>query len=182
MTIPELTTLSSRVVYQNRWMTVREDAIKRADGSQGIYGVVEKPDFAVIAAIEDGYVYLVQQYRYPIKARCWELPQGSWTSGGGSALDLARAELREEAGITAAQMTQVAHLHGAYGYATQAFDVFMAQGLSQGEQDLEPEEQGLVCKPFKVADAIEMICKGEITDAVTVAAFGILSLRGLFLL
>ena len=45
---PEIETLSSRVVYQNRWMTVREDAIRRQDGSQGIYGIVEKADFAAI--------------------------------------------------------------------------------------------------------------------------------------
>ena len=53
---PEIKTLSTKVVYANPWMTVREDAIERADGSPGIYGVVEKPDFAVVAAIEDDVV------------------------------------------------------------------------------------------------------------------------------
>lgn len=62
---PEIRTLSSHVVDANRWMTVREDAVERGDGSRGIYGVVEKPDFAVIAAIQDGRVHLVEQYRYP---------------------------------------------------------------------------------------------------------------------
>jgi 8-oxo-dGTP pyrophosphatase MutT (NUDIX family) len=172
--------LSSKIVYQNRWMTVREDAIERADGTHGIYGIVEKPDFAVIAAIQNEDVYLVQQYRYPVKARFWELPQGSWASGTGSATDLARTELREETGLTAQEMQHIAHLHNAYGYSNQAFDVFLAKGLSFGEQDLEHEEQGLVCQPFRVAAAIEMICAGEITDAATVATFGILRLRGLF--
>jgi ADP-ribose pyrophosphatase len=179
MTTPELKTLSSRVVYQNRWMTVREDAIERPDGTHGIYGVVDKPDFAVVAALQDGHVYLVQQYRYPVKARLWELPQGSWAAGsGGSALELARTELREETGITANDMAHVAHLHEAYGYSTQAFDVFLAKELAFGPQDLEPDEQGLICKPFRIAQAIDMICAGEISDAATVAAFGILRLRG----
>ena len=158
---------------------MREDEIERADGSRGIYGVVDKPDFAVIAAVQDGQVHLVEQYRYPIQARRWELPQGTWGAGSGSALDLARAELREETGITAAHMQHVAHLHEAYGYSTQAFDLFLAQGLSFGEPDLEPEEQGLVCRAFAVDEALRMVCDGEITDAVTVACFGLLRLRSL---
>jgi hypothetical protein len=62
-TEPEITTLSTRLVYENRWMRVREDAIRRRDGSAGIYGVVEKPDFVVIAALEEDRVQLVEQYR-----------------------------------------------------------------------------------------------------------------------
>ena len=179
MTAPEIKTLCSKIVYQNRWMTVREDAIERADGTRGIYGVVEKPDFAIVAAVQDELIYLVQQYRYPLAARFWELPQGSWASGTGSAVDLARTELREETGISAQVMLHVARLHNAYGYSTQAVDVFLAKGLSLGEQDLEREEQGLVCRPFKVSEAVEMIRSGEITDAPTVATFGILKLRAL---
>lgn len=172
-------TLSTRIVYKNRWMTVREDDIQRPDGSQGIYGVVEKPDFAVVAAIDGGRVFLVEQFRYPIGARRWELPQGTWGAGAsGSALDLARAELREETGITAASMQHVARLHEAYGYSTQAFDVYLATGLTQGEQHLEPEEQDLICQAFTIERAVEMVCNGEITDAVTVAAFGLLKLKG----
>ena len=50
---PEIETTGTRVVYKNRWMTVREDAILRSNGTAGIYGVVEKADFAVVAAIRD---------------------------------------------------------------------------------------------------------------------------------
>jgi hypothetical protein len=72
-------TTSTRFVYENRWMRVREDMIRRRDGSTGIYGVVEKPDFVVIVPVEDdGRVHLVEQYRYPVKGRYWEFPQGSW--------------------------------------------------------------------------------------------------------
>jgi ADP-ribose pyrophosphatase len=174
----EIKTLASRVVYQNRWMTVKEDAIERMDGSHGIYGVVEKPDFAVIAAVQDEQIHLVQQYRYPIRARVWELPQGSWSVGSGTALDLAKTELREETGIIAAQMRHIGRLHIAYGYSSQAFDVFLATGLAFGEQKLESEEQGLICKAFTIGDVLEMIRSGEITDAATVAAFGLLHLDG----
>ena len=78
-------TTSTRLVYENRWMRVREDTIRRRDGSIGIYGVVEKPDFVVIVPVEDdGRVHLVEQYRYPVKGRYWELPQGSWEQEPGS--------------------------------------------------------------------------------------------------
>jgi len=43
-------TLSSRDVYRNPWMTVREDSIQRQDGSTGIYGVVLKPDFSIVVS------------------------------------------------------------------------------------------------------------------------------------
>ncbi len=72
--------LDSKVVYQNRWMTVREDKILRPSGAEGIYGVVDKPDCAAILAIDNGMIHLVQQYRYTVGQRCWEIPQGAWES------------------------------------------------------------------------------------------------------
>ena len=75
----DITTIGTRIVYQNRWMRVREDAIRRRDGSTGIYGVVEKSDFVVIAPLEDGRLHLVLQFRYPVLVRYWEFPQGSWS-------------------------------------------------------------------------------------------------------
>jgi len=174
----EIRPLSSRIVYRNRWMTLREDTIERPDGSRGIYSVVEKPDFAVVAALQDGQVHLVEQYRYPVGARFWELPQGT-SDQAADALDLARTELREETGIVAGTMRHVARLHEAYGYSTQAFDLFVATDLAFGPQELEDEEQGLVCRAFAVDEAIGMINRGVITDAVTVAAFGLLRLRGI---
>jgi hypothetical protein len=75
----DIETLATRVVYENRWMRVREDSIRRRDGSDGIYGVIEKPDFVVIVPVEqDRRLHLVQQFRYPVGGRYWELPQGSW--------------------------------------------------------------------------------------------------------
>lgn len=41
----EIETLESQVVYQNKWMSVREDKIRRASGTEGIFGVVDKADF-----------------------------------------------------------------------------------------------------------------------------------------
>ncbi len=176
----EITTLDSRIVYQNRWMRVREDRIRRRDGYEGIYGVIEKTDFVVIAPIENGVIHLVEQYRYPVRQRCWELPQGSWEDQPGTDPDvLARAELREETGLSATQMTHVGYLHMAYGYSTQGYHVYLASGFTNGERDLDAEEVGLITRTFALGEVERMIVDGTITDATTIAALGLIRLKGL---
>jgi ADP-ribose pyrophosphatase len=178
----EIATLATKLVYENRWMRVREDAIRRQDGSQGVYGVVEKSDFAVIAPVEDdGSVHLVEQYRYPVGARFWEFPQGAWEHApGADPLEVARGELLEETGLIANRMTSAGHLFQAYGYATQGYHVFMAQGLRRTARKLDHEEQGLITHCFSRSALAGMIRDGEIKDATTMAALGLLQLKGLF--
>ena len=179
MSKQEILKTRNSIVYQNRWMTVREDEIVRADGSKGIYGVVEKSDFAVIVAISEGNVYLVEQYRYPVEGRFWEFPQGSWEEQTIDPLTLARAELREETGLEAAAIQHVGHLFLAYGFCTQGYDVFLASELVQLDAQREPEEQGLLVQSFPIAQVEAMIANGEITDATTIAAFGLLRAKSL---
>ena len=170
---------SSEVVYQNRWMSVREDKIIRSDGSQGIYGVVEKSDFVVIAAVDDNQIYLVEQFRYPVGKRFWELPQGSWENSSVDPLFLAKAELREETGLVANSMVHVGHLFLAYGFSNQGYNVFFASDLQQLSTRLEPEEQGLIVRPFPILDFEMMIGNGIIKDATTIAAYSLLRIKGL---
>ena len=175
----EIETTSSVEVYRNRWMLLREDAIVYADGSPGLYGVVEKNDFAVVAAVQDGRIHLVEQYRYPVGQRFWELPQGASYDKGIDPLALAHAELREETGLLAASMVHAGRLFQGYGYSTQAYDVWFASDLSQGTVELEREEQGLVARAFDLATFQAMLLDGTISDATTLAAFGLLRLKGL---
>ena len=161
-------------------MRVREDATRRRDGSAGIYGVVEKADFAVIAPVEAGMTWLVEQYRYPVEGRYWEWPQGSWEGEPGKdPLDLARAELREETGLTARDMTHAGHLFECYGYSNQGYHVFLARGLHKGATARDVTEQDMVTRSFPVEEVLRMITEGTIKDATTVAAFGLLRLKGL---
>jgi 8-oxo-dGTP pyrophosphatase MutT (NUDIX family) len=170
--------VSSRVVYRNPWMTVREDAVRRLDGSPGIYGVVEKPDFAlVLPRWSDGF-WLVEQYRYPVRRRAWEFPQGSWGDGGsGSLLDLARQELAEETGLRAATMTHLGHLFAAYGSSTQGFDVYVAAGLTEGPPDREITEQDMQHRAFTDDQVEQLIVSGELVDAPSLAALTLYRLR-----
>ena len=96
-----ITTLASREVYRNHWMRVREDKILRSNGEQGIYGVVEKHDAAIILPIDKGRVWLVEQFRYTIQERALELPQGGWEMEVENPEELARGELKEETGLEA---------------------------------------------------------------------------------
>ncbi|MGF9764673.1 NUDIX hydrolase [Microvirga sp. 0TCS3.31] len=177
---PDIRTLSSRTVYENRWMRVREDAIERPDGSPGIYGVVEKTDFAVIVPLDNGLIHLVEQYRYPVRRRYWELPQGSWEDAPSTdPLELARAELREETGLTAATMTHVGHLFECYGYSTQGYHIYLAQELQAGEAQRERTEQDMVSRAFPVEEVLAMATAGVIKDSATVASLGLLRLKGL---
>ena len=179
---PEITTLDSRVVYRNRWMTVREDRIRRQDGSDGIYGVVDKPDFVVVLAIEpDGAMHLVEQYRYPIGARFWELPQGAWEDRPGADMaEVARGELREETGLEAGRIEELGTMLESYGFAKQRCHVFVARDLAAGPLVVMQEEQGLISRRFSAADVLTMVTDGTIQDMTTVAAVGLARLRGIF--
>lgn len=175
----KITQLDSKEVYKNYWMRVREDKIRRPSGAEGLYGVVEKPDFAVIAAIENGFIYLVQQYRYTVGERFWEMPQGAWEQNPDAAPeDLAAGELREETGLVAGKMTQLAYQYLAYGFCNQGYHIYIAQELSQRARELDAEEEDLIVKPFALDEVSRMIDSGEIRDATTVNVWGWLHRKG----
>jgi ADP-ribose pyrophosphatase len=168
----------SRTVYENRWMRLREDRFERADGSEGLYAVVEKSPATVVIPVDGDEVVMVEQYRHPVGARFWELPQGAWDDEDApDAEQLARGELAEETGLRAGAMERLGRLFFAYGITSQPFDVWLATELVQGEQALEPEEEGLRVGRFTLARAEELILDGTIADSATVAAFGLLRLR-----
>ncbi len=163
--------LSSREMYRNPWMTVREDVVRRPDGSAGIYGVVEKPDFSLVLPRDEGGFWMVEQFRYPVGRRAWEFPMGSWTDQQeGSADVLARHELAEETGLRAATWRQLGHLLQAYGYSTQGFDVFLATDLTSGTPAREATEQDMVHRFVPDAELQDMIRSADIVDAASLAA------------
>jgi ADP-ribose pyrophosphatase len=170
-------TISSREVYRNPWTSVREDVIERANGQRGIYGVVDKDPAAIIIPLdltaEGEFVYLIEQFRYTVGGRFWELPQGGWETADVVAEEMARGELKEETGLTANKMTYLSTLQIAYGVMNQKHHVFLAEGLTTGEPDPDAEETDLVVRRVSVAKFEEMIVDGTIVDNCSVAAWGL---------
>jgi 8-oxo-dGTP pyrophosphatase MutT (NUDIX family) len=168
-----ITTLSSREVYRNHWMRVREDEILRSNGEKGIYGVVDKEDGAIILPIDQGRVWLVEQFRYTIQERALELPQGGWEMEVENPEELARGELREELGLNAAEMTKLGTLWIAYGFLRQKQHVYLASGLTEVEKEPDPEEHDLVVHSVSIAEFEQMMLDGVIRDNCTLAAWGL---------
>ena len=177
--VPEYRTLSTREVYRSRWMRLREDEIVRADGSAGLYGVLEKPDFAiVIPRHDDGSFTLVEQFRYPVGERCLEFPQGaSETQPDLDPLELARQELAEETGLRAREVTLLGRLHHAYGYSSQDVSVVLASGFTEGPVRREAEEQGMTVMRVDAGELEAMMRDGRIRDCASVAAYAMLLMR-----
>ena len=172
-----IVTLSSREVYRNRWMRVREDEILRSNGQKGIYGVVEKDDCAIILPIDNGRVWLVEQFRYPIQERAIELPQGGWEQEIENPEELARGELMEETGLLAEHMIYLGPTWIAYGYSRQLQHVFLATGLSHSERNPDDEEHDLTLRSVTVDEFEQMMLDGVIRDTCTIAAWGLYLMR-----
>jgi 8-oxo-dGTP pyrophosphatase MutT (NUDIX family) len=170
---PSITTLSSREIYRNHWLRLREDEILRSNGHKGIYSVIEKHDCAVILPLENGRVWLVEQFRYTIQERALELPQGGWEMEVDKPEELARGELKEELGLEAAEMTYLGTLWIAYGFTRQKQHVYLATGLSPTGTDRDDEEHDLVIHSVPVEEFEQMMLTGAIRDASTIAAWGL---------
>ncbi|WP_197420205.1 NUDIX hydrolase [Mycobacterium sp. NAZ190054] len=171
--------VGTREVYRNNWLTLREDQIRRPDGSDGVYAVVDKPTYALVIPRDGDRFHLVEQFRYPIGLRRWEFPQG--TAPGRADVDgaeLAARELREETGLIATTMTEIGVLDVAPGMSSQRGRVFLATGITEGPHEREHEEQDMRSSWFARAELEQMLRDGTITDAQTLAAWTLMLLNG----
>lgn len=161
-------TVASRVVYDNPWIRVREDEVIRPDGEPGIYGVVHFKNKAigVVPVDAEGRLYLVGQYRYTLDCYSWEIPEGGCPEGE-EPLAAARRELLEETGLEAGrwQLLGVAHLSNSVSDEEALY--YLATDLVQREARPEGTER-LECRRVLFEDALGMVLRGEITDALSV--------------
>ncbi|WP_344427524.1 NUDIX hydrolase [Pseudonocardia ailaonensis] len=159
-------------------MTVREDAIRRPDGSDGVYGVVDKPTYALVIPRDGDRIHLVEQFRYPIGMRRWEFPAGTAPDRADQdPAELAVRELVEETGLRAGRMEKIGLLDVAPGMSSQRGHVYLATELTQGEHQREHSEQDMRQAWFTTARLERMIAAGEITDAQSIAAYFLLVLH-----
>jgi 8-oxo-dGDP phosphatase len=176
-------TLSSRPVYENPWMTVREDTFRRPDGGEGIYGVVDKPHYALVIALEGAgraaRMMMVEQFRYPLGLRRWEFPQGTAPDRAESdPAELAARELREETGLRAARWEPLGLLDVAPGLTSQRGRAFLATELTIGAPDREETEADMRTAWLPRREFEDRVRAGAITDAQSIAAYAMLMLTG----
>lgn len=165
------TTLSSREVYANPWIHVREDQVLTPAGKPGIYGVVEYRNRAVgVVPIDDeGFTWLVGQYRYCHDSYEWEIPEGGCPPGE-SLEDCARRELQEETGLIAATLEPLlSELQLSNSTTNEKAWLFVARDLTHGPATPE-ETEDLQVRRLPLTEAIQMARTGQIRDAMSVLA------------
>lgn len=162
-------TLSSRAVYENDWIGLREDQVVRPDKELGIYGVVHFKNLAIgILAVEDGHVYLVGQYRYPLDQYSWEIPEGGCPEGE-DPLSAAQRELEEETGLRAQRWEKLGEAHLSNSVSDEQAIWYLATGLTEGKHCPEGTER-LKVRRLRFEEALEMAFTGKITDALSLLA------------
>ncbi len=163
-------THSSRIVYSNAWIRVREDQVTRPDGGPGIYSVVEiRPSVGIVALNERDEIVLVGQWRYPHNHYSWEIPRGGSHAGEIDMLEVARRELAEEAGVQAGTWQILTAVDCCNGVVDDLQTLYLATGLTAIEAKCDPEEDIAICwKPFD--EAVEMSLDGRITEVSSMAA------------
>lgn len=158
------------MVYDNPWIRVTEYQVIRPSGNPGIYGVVHFKNLAigVVPMDADGQLWLVGQYRYPLKAYSWEIPEG------GGPLDVdplisAQRELLEETGIRADRWDLILTMHLSNSVSDEQAFVYLATGLSYHDSQPEETEQ-LQLRRVSLDAAYADVVEGRITDSISVAA------------
>ncbi|GIG29653.1 NUDIX domain-containing protein [Cellulomonas marina] len=173
-------TLDSRVAYENPWLVVREDRVRRPDGGAGLYGVVEvrRPSVFVVALDDEDRVVLVTVDRYTTGPGSVELPGGG--TDGEDPLVAARRELAEETGLTAREWTRLGGMEALNGVARAPEHVVLAQGVeplpaagAAGTAAEQASEGISTVRRVPFAQVLALVADGTIRDGETIAALAI---------
>jgi ADP-ribose pyrophosphatase len=158
-----------RQVYEGRIVSLRLEEVSLPNGGKVTLEVVHHPGAAAVVAVDDeGEVALLRQYRHAAGGFIWEVPAGT-LKGEETPGSCAVRELREEAGLDAAQWTELGCIFTTPGFCDERIYLFLARGLSACEQRLD-EDEVLTVSRFSLTRAIDMIRAGEIRDAKSIAA------------
>jgi len=161
---------SEKVVYDNPWIGVTEYQVINPSGNPGIYGKVHFKNLAigVVPLDSEMNTYIVGQYRFVLNQYTWEIPEGGCPLGT-DPFESAKRELLEETGLKASKWTEIQRTHLSNSVTDELSIIYLAQDLQQFEPEPEDTEQ-LIIKKVPFDEVYRMVCDGEITDSVTVAA------------
>jgi ADP-ribose pyrophosphatase len=162
-------TVSSRPIYANPWIRVREDLAELPDGRTTIYGVVECAGaVGILPFIDPDTVLLVGQYRYVVGDFYWEMPTGA--AHAGEPLETtAQRELAEEAGYEAGRLVALGSFHTSKSILHEVAHLFLAEDLRPASRPPDPTEF-IERRAFAFAEALAMVERGEIKDSMTIVA------------
>ncbi|MFO0584475.1 MAG: NUDIX hydrolase [Anaeromyxobacter sp.] len=171
MALPRWTRLSSEVRVRNSWWTYRLDRFLLPGGKEGEYHHVHTPGSAMVVPVTaDGRLLLVNQYRFLCDRESLEFPGGGVKEGQAPEA-AARAELAEEAGVQATELTHLGRHNPWNGVTDEMCDVFLARGLVHDPHAHPEETETIENAPLTVADFEARIASGEIWDGMTLAAW-----------
>lgn len=151
----------SQEKYKNPWMKVREDKVIQPDGKEGIVGVVEMLNGACILPLDDnGYVYLINQFRYTIEKNSIEVAGGSINKGE-EILETAKRELKEETGIIADEWIFLGTIYSMTTAVKSSSALYLARKLQFVKAAPDGTEQIKVLK-VKLEEALKMVMNERI--------------------
>jgi ADP-ribose pyrophosphatase len=172
--------LSSRSIYQNRWLSLREDQVELPDGRTTIYGVVTCGDcVGILPFVRQDQVLLVRQYRYVAGRTTWEMPTGGVRPG--ELLEgAAQRELQEEAGYRAGRLKKIVAYHTSKSVVDETAHLYLAEELQAAVGQGGDDTEFIRTQVFPFAKLLRMVMDGEILDSMTIiAALHVARLRGL---
>jgi 8-oxo-dGTP pyrophosphatase MutT (NUDIX family) len=159
--------ISSKIMYKNPWMRIREDTVITPTGGDGIYGVMESNDSVMVTVLNDKKeLYLIHTFSYPAASWNWELP-----GGGGdeqNPIDASKRELEEETGIIAHTWKKLGETRVCNGFMTERMSTYLATDLSfTGTKEISNEQIDKArFVPMDEVDA--MIRRGEVNDGQSI--------------
>jgi len=162
-------TLSSKPIYRNPWLSLREDLVELPDGRTTIYGVVTCGHcVGVLPFVDPETVLLIRQYRYVARRPTWEMPTGG-VHDGESIEAAAQRELAEETGHRAVRLTPVSTYHTSKSVVDETAHLFVGENLEKLELPAD-ETEFIEVRPFPFVEVLRMVQAGEIVDSMTIIA------------